>query len=217
MSKIIILALWFFLPNYLAAQHSFGIRGGTSFSQNKFDSFGNKNKSDVITGLEIGIFGRFFFYKNFFFQPEISFIQKGGIPDFDIPLNTQKIKTNYLGPAVLLGYEFTSEKHILFGNLGTHFNYLLNQATTESFDPLSLYDYYEVVDKNWDVGLISGVGAGFLINNSKLILEVRYNHSFGQFRLINAGNNDINIPLQYITLKNRGWGLNLSYTVSLTK
>jgi hypothetical protein len=145
------------------------------------------------------------FSKVLYLQPELTFIQKGGDKAFLIDNLT--IKTNQLELAALVGYKVKTNWLSIFFNPGVFYGRIISK----SIDGNPFLNPYKQAYSNWDFGLIFGGGIEFPIGSGKIILEGRYRPSLNNFgRIEDADPND---PIFDSSLKNRGWGLNLGYSI----
>ena len=191
------------------SQVEVGIRGGVAFSKQKFDNYSfPPHLSNHIEGIEVGATLNWFFLRSFFLQPELTFIQKGGIISF------HTLKINNVEAAALFGYERKCEKLSLFVSSGAFVDRVLNIArgSTGNSTPDREIEVF-----NWGWGLMYGGGAAIPIGNGWIGLAGRFRHSLSSFRRISyfadlGGNPETPFIVNY---KNRGWSINLYYKIDI--
>jgi hypothetical protein len=149
------------------------------------------------------------FLDKFYIQPELTFIQKGG------DISNRIVKVNQLEIATLIGYEVQLKSISFYINSGVFLGRVLSLSKDE--DPfanaaITLSSH----DEDWDWGFVYGIGTDMKIGVGRLGFEARYRMSQNDFRYTTQGTlvgGSIPNPSFFIFLKNRGWGLNLSYRV----
>ena len=159
--------------NYVAAQVSFGLKGGVNLAQQNIQDIGLDIDSDEITGYNLGGFLEVPIGNgNIYFQPEILFIQKGG----SLSLNVADIRTtiNYIDVPILLKLKIINSNLFNVNVLGgPSFGYATNGEEAENGTIINL-NFGEDNIKRFDVGIHAGAGLGLELGSVALIGDVRY-------------------------------------------
>jgi len=207
MKPITFLFITFIFTISANCQNHIALRTGIFFSKQDYSSL---LITDEVKGLELGLSTRIFLYESGFVQPEISFIQKGGL--WKNPMDDFEIKINQLEIAALLGYELKLKNLSIFPNLGIFIGKNINEGTRGN--PFNNFDYVAFIDEDIEWGFIYGGGIGIQLGKGKLFAEYRYRFSKKHFRLIDRGSSPTN-TLPNIKITNKGWGFNFGYALLL--
>ena len=198
------------LPIGVRAQIEVGVRNGIAFSKQKYDNFGYPPLlSNHVIGVDAGVMLNWFFMRSLFLQPELNFIQKGGI----YPNGANKI--NHLELATLLGYEKKSEELSAFVSSGLFLDKVINIPKDEG-GPLAPYQPDEFEDNKWGLGLIHSGGASVKIGKGWIGLAGRYRHSLTDFRHVygvDVNGDPSHDPI--VNFRNKGWSINLTYKIEI--
>ena len=159
--------------NYVAAQVSFGLKGGINLAQQNIQDIGLDIDSDEITGYNLGGFLEIPIGNgNIYFQPEILLIQKGG----SLSLNVSDIRTtiNYIDVPILLKLKILNSNLFNVNVLGgPSFGYATNGEEVENGTVINL-NFGEDNIKRFDVGIHAGAGLALELGSVALIGDVRY-------------------------------------------
>ena len=195
------------LPIGVGAQIEFGIRSGVAFSKQKYTTFNYPpDLSNYMVGAEAGIVLNWFFSHNFFMQPELNFIQKGGA----YPDGTNKI--NHLEVAFLLGFERRRESSSFFLNTGAFMDRVL-KVINDKAGPLPPFPP-NTFENKWGWVLVQAGGVRFKAGKGWIGLCGRYRYSLNYFRIIN-GEDIGDDPGPILNLRNKGWSFNLNYKIDI--
>src|SRR5580765_4027492 len=93
LTLLVLIAL---VPFAKAQKASFGVTGGTTYSQVRLSDAESKDNTNYLFGLSVGVTADLPLGKNFSFQPALQFLQKGGREKSDFNDETITIKLNYL-------------------------------------------------------------------------------------------------------------------------
>ena len=159
--------------NYVAAQVSFGLKGGINLAQQNIQDIGLDIDSDEITGYNLGGFLEIPIGNgNIYFQPEILLIQKGG----SLSLNVSDIRTtiNYIDVPILLKLKILNSNLFNVNVLGgPSFGYATNGEEVENGTVINL-NFGEDNIKRFDVGIHAGAGLALELGSVAVIGDIRY-------------------------------------------
>lgn len=174
MEKIIFFCLLFiFTSTTCISQHKIGIQGGLNLSKLNGDVEAN-TKYTSKPGLNVGAYFDFDLSKNIYLSLQPSFSQEGTkithkLEDVYEPIDSIKIKLNYLSLPVLLKVTSSNEKFYALAGLETA--KLLSssqQAKEKASKPL------ETKIEPWNFSIQFGAGIRIPLGISTLIFEARY-------------------------------------------
>lgn len=210
--KFTAIFLMVLLPVVAWTQIEMGVRGGVAFSRQKFDNFCHTPcTSHHIVGIDAGVMLNWFFRPRFYLQPELSFVQKGGVYN-DIN-GTNKI--NQLEIATLYGYAWKCEQLSVFVTTGLFLDRILNTPKNEG-PYTTAYPQNGVEDNKWGWGLIHGGGAAIPVGNGWIGLEGRYRYSQIESRYVYGFSiNGERTPDPILNYKNKGWSISLTYKIGI--
>ncbi len=208
--KLTTLFLLILLPIAIQSQVEVGFRSGVALSKQKFDSFGYPHDlSNHIAGLEAGAMLNWLFVRGFFLQPEITFIQKGGV----YPNGT--IKTNSLEIATALGFERKCEPLSIFLSSGIFLDRILNKPLDDG-GPTAPYSPDDLDDNDWGWGLLQTGGVAIDVGKGWVGLEGRYRYSLSYFRHVyGIGVDGEPSPDPIVNFRNKGWSINLTFKIEI--
>ena len=207
--KFAAVLLLVFLSLTAQSQVEVGIRSGVAVSKQNFIVFEDPaQSSDQVVGVDAGMMLNWFFLPSFFLQPELSFTQKGG----SYPNGSNKI--NHIEVATLVGFERKSEKLSAFIGSGLFLDRVIGRPK-DGAGPHAPYppDWFE--HNSWGWGILQSGGIAIQVGQGWIGMSGRYRHSLNDFRNIH----DVFIigdpPEQILTLKNKGWSINLTYKIEI--
>lgn len=163
------------LPSVSNAQENnvtrFGLKGGVNFS-NLYGK--DDDKTTILTGFNVGLFGKLPIAGLISIQPEIYFITKGAEVTYDNTFvdGIARFKLNYVEVPLLLVANLTPNVNI---HVGPYVAFLISGKVTNESN-VNIFDFDEALDKDdyntLDAGLAVGAGLDF----KAVSLGVRYNH-----------------------------------------
>lgn len=170
------LLLLFLTPSWSKAQETdaprssrFGVKAGVNFA-----NLPTKNAdNNMLTGINIGVFGKIPIIKMIAFQTELYFTAKGSEVTYKGAFadGTARFKLNYLEVPLLLVVNINDNVNVHLGAFGS---YLIN-GKVKNASTISLFDYEKQIDtddfNNFDAGIAAGVG----LDIGAVSLGLRYN------------------------------------------
>lgn len=166
-----------FSPGFSAVK--FGVKGGLalanwSTSEPLFGGFPLKNK----TGFVLGVFTNIGLARNFSFQPEILYVQKGtkvAVTEGEVT-GTVKFNTDYLEIPLLLMYSFQKEGSTLIPSVFAGPFVGLNLSAKEKVKIPGEEYTYDFKDEimNVEYGLTFGLGLAKKMSKMTLHSDIRY-------------------------------------------
>lgn len=168
------------------AQQNLDFLYGLKFGMN-FANFGGSDGTDFrnATGLNLGGIVRKYTNDNMFFQLELLISEKGALDNQDVDTVNVEVTwfLNYFEVPILLGYDFGG-----FGNSAIHpvltgGGFLAIKTSSKlRGDFNNTYTEIDYTDaKSFDYGFVLGGAVEFEVQESKLILDVRYTKSLTTF------------------------------------
>lgn len=242
MKKLLLsaLAVSAIIGNVSAQEISIGPRLGLNFAKIKAtgqsNASGNSYNDQISnrTGFLGGVSFQRNLFENFFYQLEALYIQQGTSfdgkiaftdPATGIAANTEvKSSTakNYLQVPLLAKFMFGSEKVKFSVSAGPYGAYWLSGKTKQEIDgkeqtvehKFDTDDSDGYKDKRLDIGLIGGVGVGYVVGPGMLTLDLRYNHGFAGNIASNTSFQGSQIP-SLSNYSNRGFNVSVGYLFTL--
>ena len=223
--RIVTFALIILLSSPLFAQPAIGIRGGINYGSVSEPEIIGGILPDFksIIGLNLALVGEIPLGNNFSFQPELAYAQKGfkiqeglnvDLFKIPIPIGAKVVtKVNYMEVPLLAKYRFGSEKvnayltagpvlsYATGGKLQTKAQILFDIPITSTDLDLDALGY-----QRFDFSASVGAGLSVDTGAGELFVDARYVHGF---------NNVYDVPLVDLKLKNKGFGINVGYMISL--
>ena len=211
--KIFTLSLIFltFGPT-MYAQIMLGPKAGFTFSQQNRNSDFEVNKRGVQYGAVVIIPLK----GNFSIQTELLFTEKGYREDFGSSEVYDELTAHYLEIPGYLHVQKDLYKLKFFTNMGFYMALwrsgtyksrleLGGEILTEYYAFTGTFDADGFSDNRKDFGLSLGLGFIYPVNNSNLMLDLRFNRG-----LVDPNNLE-NPPTDYIAQFNKNWALSLTY------
>ena len=149
----------------------FGFKGGVNFS-NMYTE--NVDDSNVLTGLNAGIFVKLPISTNIAIQPELYYTTKGSevIYNNAFVSGTAKFRVNYVEMPVLLVVNISE---VFNFQIGPYVGYLLDgKVTNESTSPV--FNFEDNIDPDEFNKIDAGVAAGVGVDFGNIGIGARYNY-----------------------------------------
>lgn len=182
----------------------FGVKAGVNFANLRTNNADNK----MLTGINIGVFGKIPIIKRIAFQTELYFTAKGSEVTYKgtFANGTARFKLNYLEVPVLLVVNINDNFNV---HLGAYGSYLIN-GKVKNASTISVFDFEKQIDtddfNNFDAGIATGVG----LDVGAVSLGLRYNYG-----LKKVGNEKQYSGTAYIFPDAKNGVLNLYLALSL--
>ena len=148
----------------------FGVKAGVNFANLRTNNADNK----MLTGINIGVFGKIPIVKMVAFQTELNFTAKGSEVTYKgaFANGTARFKLNYLEVPLLLVVNINDNFNI---HLGTYGSFLIN-GKVKNASTVGVFDFEKQIDtddfNNFDAGIAAGVG----LDAGAVSLGLRYNY-----------------------------------------
>jgi len=187
MKKFFAVFIFILTIHSLSAQH-FGIKGGLNLAKTKISSDGISLVFDNITSFHLGLVYDTPIYKNFYFNPNILFSQKGyKVAIMHTDMNT---RINYIQVPLNFTYKYETSNIKLYALAGPFISYAVSGK--ESGNQLNGMGLYIKVDGPLNFGnhdyeynrFDAGIGLGAGIEFKKFQIGVGYD--FGLFDIQNV-------------------------------
>jgi hypothetical protein len=138
----------------------FGVRGGINFSDLHTK---DAEESKMLTGFNIGIYGKLPISNNFAFQPEFSYTTKGSEVTYNNAFvnGTARFRLNYLEMPFLFVVNITDNFNLHFG---PYVSCLVSGKVTNKSN-IDIFDFEDIINADdynrFDVGVAAGAGFDF--------------------------------------------------------
>lgn len=148
----------------------FGVKAGVNFANLQTKNADNS----LLTGINIGVFGKIPILKMVAFQTELYFTSKGSEVTYKgaFANGTARFKLNYMEVPLLLVVNINDNINVHFGAYGS---YLIN-GKVKNASTIDVFDFEKQIDtddfNNFDAGIAAGVG----LDLGAVSLGLRYNH-----------------------------------------
>ena len=208
---LLVLALFLMTPALQAQGTSFGLRAGiNSATVDISDGSGLTVEPDSRIGIDIAAVLNLGITDAFSVQPELHFIQKGYMFEFDFfgDKVEQDVTLNYVEVPILAKYAFGSETFMGFVEAGPSVGFGLNGNVKTSDGQMEEeedinFGSEEDELKALDIGVAFGAGVGVPVGPGQLFLDVRY-----QLGLSNISNEEGTEATEF---KNKGLSAGLGF------
>lgn len=151
------------------SDYKLGIKGGANFANLSSSTTQN---SEVLSGINIGLFAKVPLNKTFALQPEIYFTSKGSQQTYENAFVTGKAKfeLNYIEIPIMLVLDLTNNFNF---QLGPYVSYLISSKVENSSD--SSFSFEENIDSDDFNKFDTGIAAGFGYETKTIGFGIRYN------------------------------------------
>ena len=207
-----------------SAQVNIGTKASALFSTVSVDGIGdNFLDKEMNEGYDVTLFATIPITKNFSFQPELSYNEKGfqvgkGVDvklfNVNLPIGVAAVtEINYVQAPLLGRLDFQNEKggayflagpslaYAVDGRLRTKINSIIDINLTKTNINLANEDY-----NRFEFSGILGTGAFINVNNARIFAELKYHHGFSDL---------LDDPILDVQLKNRAFGIGMGVQISL--
>jgi hypothetical protein len=219
--KITLVAMAIMTSTFVYSQVSIGLKGGLSITDAQAELYIDaiNEAPQSFTSFLVGITSEVDIHSNLSFQPELLYIKRGfnikegttfDLGGIDIPIGAKATTNiNYLEVPLLAKVKYGNKKTKAYGIIGPSIGY----ATSARIQPKATFilDFnlptidINLNDEIYNRTQLSGIiGAGLErnIQNGKLFVDARYNHSF---------TNMIKDPVVDISVRNSGFQFSAGY------
>lgn len=208
--RILPLALLLFLGTTAFAQIDLGARAGINLANQNFDAEGDEFEPDSRLGLQFAAtLGIPLGESGLRLQPELSFIQKGYMLEFEFLGQTieEDFIVNYLEVPIMLQYVFGEEDGFFgFAQAGPSVGYAMS-GKSKSGDDEEDFDFDEAQYERLEFGAQFGIGIGTQAGPGQIYLDARY--------LLGLTNLNGDEDFDDIDVTNNGIGISVGYRVPI--